>query len=565
MRAARWLVCILGIALWLALDGLAFGQPITPYVDPPFAGLCTVRHFDEAEAPPLAGFADEPLCVEYEKRDITASNGGAIRFLAAEPARFAIAIPKCRYWQQDHWRIQLVPGGALIGWDGSYWFDKGDGAGGARLAELHDRRPAGRPRRRREPDRTARSRARRRDPHVRRGAERRRRREHVPGDRRPVVLAAAVRERRPVRLRRGVDARRGGRAVRLRRGEHARGVRAVRLDVAERRRSRRDGCRASAAAPSCGARRSSTCGKPGFSTCCRTDARGKTKCHVKRDGRCRAPRGGRACAGAHSSCCDACTASGCASSGAAAGVHRGLTCAPPTTTGRDSTRATAGAAWDPAVTRRALLKRAAALAALWSVRPWRFPIPQALAQTLPDDPVTVATLEAFADTLIPGAKRSPADRAIAGVVERGGRGAGGRARPHELSAGRLCSRRCPRSPRPSTRARPRTRRRTLILLDPTVPPLVALDFVDRTALLVEILDATTPDQLAFYALAAIPFLAYHTAGHLPTAEAIRDGHPGLVAIGFPPPQADGLWRFPEFSYRLALAPRHPRSKRGSPA
>ncbi len=219
---------------------------------------------------------------------------------------------------------------------------------------------------------------------------------------------------------------------------------------------------------------------------------------------------------------------------------------------------------DPAVTRRALLKRAAALAALWSVRPWRFPIPQALAQTLPDDPVTVATLEAFADTLIPGAKRSPADRAIAGVAS----GAGA------VQAGALDLMSFPpvglQPALPALAAALNARATAyaavhLILLDPTVPPLVALDFVDRTALLVEILDATTPDQLAFYALAAIPFLAYHTAGHLPTAEAIRDGHPGLAAIGFPPPQADGLWRFPEFSYRLALAPRHPRSKRGSPA
>ncbi|TYB91427.1 regulator, partial [Micromonospora sp. WP24] len=33
------------------------------------------------------------------------------------------------------------------------------------------------------------------------------------------------------------------------------------------------------------------------------------------------------------------------------------------------------------------------------------------------DPVRTATLEAFADTIIPGAKRFPEDRAIAGVVD----------------------------------------------------------------------------------------------------------------------------------------------------
>src|SRR6185369_14714255 len=87
-----------------------------------------------AQAPPLDACTDDPLCVEYEKRDITGTNGGAVRFLAAEPARFAIAIPKCRYWQQDHWRIQPSLGDpTIVQWDGSYWFSKGDGSGGARL------------------------------------------------------------------------------------------------------------------------------------------------------------------------------------------------------------------------------------------------------------------------------------------------------------------------------------------------------------------------------------------------------------------------------------------------
>ena len=91
-------------------------------------------------------------------------------------------------------------------------------------------------------------------------------------------------------------------------------------------------------------------------------------------------------------------------------------------------------------------------------------------------------------------------------------------------------------------------------------------FADRTALLVELLDETTGDeQLAYFALAALVFLAYHTAGHLPTAAAVRSGHAGLAVIGFPAPDADDLWRFPEFSYRRVLANRHPRTTgKGSP-
>ena len=121
------------ILLLLAFVAVARAQS-SPFVGPPFAGQCTVHHFGEGVAPPLDACTDDPLCVEYDKCDITASNGGAVDFLAAEPARFAIAVPKCRYWQQDHWRVQLAPGDpTIIQWDGSYWFDKGNGTGGAEL------------------------------------------------------------------------------------------------------------------------------------------------------------------------------------------------------------------------------------------------------------------------------------------------------------------------------------------------------------------------------------------------------------------------------------------------
>jgi hypothetical protein len=103
-----------------------------------------------------------------------------------------------------------------------------------------------------------------------------------------------------------------------------------------------------------------------------------------------------------------------------------------------------------------------------------------------------------------------------------------------------------------------------ILLDPTVRPLVSLDFAQRTALLVQVLDGTDPDQAVYFALAALVFLAYHTAGHRNLAEAVRAGHPGLAAIGFPRPDPDGLWRFPAFSYRRVLAAKHRRARHGNP-
>ena len=105
--------------------------PAAPYQPPPFAKACDVRHFGEAEQPPVGGYKDDPLCVDYAKRDITVDNGGAVRFAAAEPARFAIAAKPCQYWQTDHWSAQLDRGfEAVVRWDGSYWFDKGRGIGG---------------------------------------------------------------------------------------------------------------------------------------------------------------------------------------------------------------------------------------------------------------------------------------------------------------------------------------------------------------------------------------------------------------------------------------------------
>ena len=216
------------------------------------------------------------------------------------------------------------------------------------------------------------------------------------------------------------------------------------------------------------------------------------------------------------------------------------------------------------VTRRELLQIAAAAAAAWKAGPWLVRAPAAFAQTPPGDPATVATLEAFADTLIPGEKRSPDDRAIAGAAP----GAGG------VQAGALAMMSFPAAGTgpalPGLAAGLNVHATTFaaenaIVLDPSVPPFVSLDFARRTTLLVQILDGTGPDQLAYFALAGIVFLAYHTAGFLHTTDALAAGHPGLVAIGFPLPQADGKWRFPEFSYRQVLAQTHPlTTRRGNP-
>jgi nitroreductase len=213
--------------------------------------------------------------------------------------------------------------------------------------------------------------------------------------------------------------------------------------------------------------------------------------------------------------------------------------------------------------RRQLLRVAMSAAAAWQLQPWAVTAHADVAATAPGD--GTATIEAFADTMIPGRKRNPADRAIAGAA----------AGPGAVQAGALDLMRFPAvgiGPGLPALAADLDARAVAyaaeaqLLLDPGVPPFVALDFHHRTRLAIELLDFGRPDYLPYYALAALAFLAFHTAGHLHTAEAVRRGHPGLALIGFPPPDADGLWRYPEFSYRRRVAARHRRTTRtGNPA
>ena len=184
----------------------------------------------------------------------------------------------------------------------------------------------------------------------------------------------------------------------------------------------------------------------------------------------------------------------------------------------------------------------------------------------PTDPVSVrATMDAWSDTIVPGARRSPGDRAVAGATSGPGAvqaGAWTLLNDPEVGIG-------PALPALSAALNAEAlteAARTRTVLDPTVAPLVALPFAQRTDLAVRLLGGTGPDQVVWYALAAIATLAFHTAAHLDTAEAVRRGHPGLAWLGFPMPDDDDLWRFPDFSYGRPLARRHPSTTRtGNPA
>jgi hypothetical protein len=137
MRWTRIVLPLTALLVGLPAGASADDTPVTSYYAPPFAGDCTVHRFGEGEAPDITAYPDDPLCVEYAKRDITVDNGGAVAFVLAEPARVALATPKCQYWQRDHWSVQFSRGDTpVVRWDGSYWFDKGTGQAAARLRNL---------------------------------------------------------------------------------------------------------------------------------------------------------------------------------------------------------------------------------------------------------------------------------------------------------------------------------------------------------------------------------------------------------------------------------------------
>lgn len=179
--------------------------------------------------------------------------------------------------------------------------------------------------------------------------------------------------------------------------------------------------------------------------------------------------------------------------------------------------------------------------------------------------VRTLTLEAFADTIIPGEKRFPEDRAIAGAASGGGAVAAGAIELLETPATGITAGLDPLSQGLNRHAANYAERVGLTLED-DVPAFVALPFEHRTALIEELTAPGNPEKDGWVVLALFSNMAYDIGAHLHTAEAIEAGHPGLTSMGFAKPDADGLWRFPAYSYGRKLAELHPdTTESGSPA
>ena len=181
------------------------------------------------------------------------------------------------------------------------------------------------------------------------------------------------------------------------------------------------------------------------------------------------------------------------------------------------------------------------------------------------DQTRTLVLEAFADTIIPGEKRSPADRAIAGAATGGGAVAAGAIELLEHPAGGLADALTTLAESLDEHAREYATGRGLDL-DESVPAFVALSFEHRTALVDQLTQPDHPEKQMWVGLALFSNMAFDSAAHLSTPAALADGHPGLHHIGYRQPDQDGLWRFPSFSYGRRLADLHPdTTTTGSPA
>jgi hypothetical protein len=219
------------------------------------------------------------------------------------------------------------------------------------------------------------------------------------------------------------------------------------------------------------------------------------------------------------------------------------------------------------ISRRALLQSFVAAAALAStgeilLSPAK-PAGAAPAVTL--DGSTTATFEAFADTIVPGARRWAGDEAVVGAASG----------PGAVQAGAMAVFTMPAlgiaGLLPATAVLLNGHAvayavQHLILLPWDRPAFVGLPFAHRTALVRQLTSAEEVDRLLWVAMAFLAGLAFDAAVHEDTATAVRTGHPGLAWLDFPAPNPDGLWRFPEFSYGRQLARPHPATTAsGSPA
>jgi hypothetical protein len=82
----------------------------------------------------------DPYCVSFDKTSQNVTQLGLATFALNEPARTAAAVPKCFYFQEDHWRGSLIQSDGsteLYEFIGHYFFNKATGDGGAWITDFN--------------------------------------------------------------------------------------------------------------------------------------------------------------------------------------------------------------------------------------------------------------------------------------------------------------------------------------------------------------------------------------------------------------------------------------------
>jgi hypothetical protein len=127
----------LTLALFVAMAATASAQPSLQPWDGSNPFNCELQQAGlEAVGPDPAA---DPYCVEFDKTRQNVTQLGILDFALKEPARVAAALPKCFYYQADHWRGSIVQDDdrtELYEFQGRYFFDKARGEGGAYFVEV---------------------------------------------------------------------------------------------------------------------------------------------------------------------------------------------------------------------------------------------------------------------------------------------------------------------------------------------------------------------------------------------------------------------------------------------
>lgn len=132
-RSACGLVTLaLGLLVALLLNSGSAGALSAPT---PWNGVnpfdCTIQDAGQGTTVPDPGA--DPYCVRFDKTNQNVTELGLVDFLSKEPARVAAAVPKCFYYQEDHWRGSLIQSDqqtVVYEFFGHYFFNKATGDGG---------------------------------------------------------------------------------------------------------------------------------------------------------------------------------------------------------------------------------------------------------------------------------------------------------------------------------------------------------------------------------------------------------------------------------------------------